>query len=444
MNWRGNSALKDGSDIGMDLTGGYYDAGDNVKFNFPMAFTVTNLAGSVIEFGEFMGPEKQNALDAIRWGTDYLFKATSVTGRVVAQVGDGLSDHNCWQRPEDMETLRTTFAANTTNPGSDLAAEIAAALASSSVAFQSVDGRYSRSLLDRAIKVFDFADKYRGSYNKVVSVGGSCPFYCSLNGYMDELVWGAAWLYRATKLKKYWDFALNNLNETLSPKGVNDTRKYALDYGWDAKQGGIVVLLSQFVMNDFNSGSPFVSTLADILVCSKLPDSPTKSVTFTPGGYLTNPGENLQFTTSSSLLLLIYAQYLQNFKRQVHCGYLVADASKFIQLAKGQADYILGKNPLGMSFMVGYGDKFPQRIHHRASSLPSIKVHPKLIKCKDGSPFYLTKNPNQNILTGALPGGPVNSDNFSDDRGNVQESEPMTYLNSIFVGVLAYFAGHPN
>ncbi|GLT41410.1 hypothetical protein SLA2020_154760 [Shorea laevis] len=253
---------------------------------------------------------------------------------------------------------------------------------------------------------------------------------------MDELVWGAAWLYRATKLKKYWDFALNNLNETLSPKGVNDTRKYALDYGWDAKQGGIVILLSQFVMKDFNSGSPFVSTLVDILVCSKLPDSPTKSVTFTP--------ENLQFTTSSSLLLLIYGQYLQNFKRQVHCGYLVADASKFIQVAKGQADYILGKNPLGMSFMIGYGDQFPQRIHHRASSLPSIKVHPKLIKCKDGSPFYLTKNPNQNILTGALPGGPVNSDNFSDDRGNVQESEPMTYLNSFFVGVLAYFTGHPN
>ena len=25
----------------VDLTGGYYDAGDNVKFGFPMAFTAT-------------------------------------------------------------------------------------------------------------------------------------------------------------------------------------------------------------------------------------------------------------------------------------------------------------------------------------------------------------------------------------------------------------------
>ena len=36
--WRANSALNDGADAGLDLTGGWYDAGDHVKFNFPMAF----------------------------------------------------------------------------------------------------------------------------------------------------------------------------------------------------------------------------------------------------------------------------------------------------------------------------------------------------------------------------------------------------------------------
>ncbi|CAN6236963.1 unnamed protein product [Urochloa humidicola] len=30
--WRGDSALSDGSADGADLAGGYYDAGDNVKF----------------------------------------------------------------------------------------------------------------------------------------------------------------------------------------------------------------------------------------------------------------------------------------------------------------------------------------------------------------------------------------------------------------------------
>ena len=68
------------------MTGGYCDAGDNVKFGFPMAFTTTMLSWSVIEFGKFMGEELQNAKDAIRWGTDYLLKATAVPGTVYVQV----------------------------------------------------------------------------------------------------------------------------------------------------------------------------------------------------------------------------------------------------------------------------------------------------------------------------------------------------------------------
>jgi endoglucanase len=50
----------------VDLVGGYYDAGDNIKFGFPMAFTTTMLAWSVVEFGDSMGDELQNAKAAIR------------------------------------------------------------------------------------------------------------------------------------------------------------------------------------------------------------------------------------------------------------------------------------------------------------------------------------------------------------------------------------------
>ncbi len=47
--WRGDSGLKDGSDQGIDLTGGWYDAGDHMKFGFPMASATTILAWGVIE-----------------------------------------------------------------------------------------------------------------------------------------------------------------------------------------------------------------------------------------------------------------------------------------------------------------------------------------------------------------------------------------------------------
>jgi len=138
----------------MDLVGGYYDAGDNVKFNFPMAYTTTMLAWSVVEFGELMGPDLQHALESIRWGTDYFLKATKRPNIVVAQVGDPISDHDCWERPEDMDTSRTTYYLSATRPGSEVSAEIAAALAASSIAFRNIDRGYSRILLARAKRVY--------------------------------------------------------------------------------------------------------------------------------------------------------------------------------------------------------------------------------------------------------------------------------------------------
>lgn len=87
LSWRSNSGLSDGWTYNTDLVGGYYDAGDNIKFGFPMAFTTTMLAWSVVEFGDDMPPnELRNALVAIRWATDYLLKTVSQPNRIFVQV----------------------------------------------------------------------------------------------------------------------------------------------------------------------------------------------------------------------------------------------------------------------------------------------------------------------------------------------------------------------
>lgn len=71
----------------MNLVGGYYDAGDNVKFGLPMAFSTTLLAWSVIEFGASMQNQIENAKAAIRWSADYLLKAATATpGTLYVQV----------------------------------------------------------------------------------------------------------------------------------------------------------------------------------------------------------------------------------------------------------------------------------------------------------------------------------------------------------------------
>jgi endoglucanase len=107
-----------------------------------------------------------------------------------------------------------------------------------------------------------------------------------------------------------------------------------------------------------------------------------------------------------------------------------------------QVDYILGVNPKGMSYMVNFGARWPQRIHHRASSLPSVAAHPAHIGCQEGfQSYFYSSGANPNVHTGAVVGGPDEHDEYPDDRADYARSEPTTYTNAPLVGCLAYLAG---
>ncbi|KAL6209530.1 hypothetical protein ACLB2K_020470 [Fragaria x ananassa] len=439
--WRANSGLSDGWTYNTDLTGGYYDAGDNVKFGFPMAFTTTMLAWSVIEFREFMPPnELRNAMVAIRWGTDYLLKTVSQQpNRIFVQVGDPIIDHNCWERPEDMDTARTVYAVDSPNPASDVAGETAAALAASSMAFRSSDPGYADTLLRNAMKAFEFADTYRGAYSDNANVReGVCPFYCDFDGYQDELLWSAAWLRRVTQDGGYLDYIQNNGKTLGAEDNINE-------FGWDNKHAGLNVLVSKEVLEGSMYNLESYKSSADSFMCTLIPESSSSHIEYTPAGLIYKPGgSNLQHVTSISFLLLVYANYLARTSQSLNCGNIDVSPTTLRAIAKKQVDYILGDNPMGLSYMVGYSDHYPQRIHHRGSSLPSIKDHPQPIACKEGSVYFNSSNPNPNVLVGALVGGPGEDDVYDDDRADFRKSEPTTYINAPFVGVLAYFVANPN
>ncbi|XP_028767121.1 LOW QUALITY PROTEIN: endoglucanase 8-like [Neltuma alba] len=437
LRWRRDSALHDGVTAGVDLTGGYYDAGDNIKFGFPMAFTTTMLSWSIIDFGRTMGPELGNAVKAVRWGTDYLLKATARPGVVFVQVGDPYSDHNCWERPEDMDTLRTAYKIDGAHPGSDVAGETAAALAAASIVFRSRDPAYSRLLLNRAVRVFQFADTHRGAYSNSLR-RAVCPFYCDVNGYQDELLWGAAWLHKASRRRQYREYIVKNEVVLRAGDTINE-------FGWDNKHAGINVLVSKEVLMGRAEYFESFKRNADGFICSVLPGISHAQVQYSPGGLIFKAGgSNMQHVTSLSFLLLAYSNYLSHANKVVPCGDTTATPALLKRLAQRQVDYILGDNPLGMSYMVGYGARYPQRIHHRGSSLPSVAAHPAHIGCKAGSRYFLSPNPNPNILVGAVVGGPNNNtDAFPDSRPFFQESEPTTYINAPLVGLLGFFAAHP-
>ncbi|KAK9074551.1 hypothetical protein SSX86_007149 [Deinandra increscens subsp. villosa] len=409
--WRSHSALHDGDPAGVDLTGGYYDAGDNVKFGFPMAFTTTMLAWSVIDFGRLMGAELRKCRDPI-------------------------SDHNCWERPEDMDTLRTVYKVDRNHPGSEVAGETAAALAAASIVFRSRDPAYSRILLDRAVKVFRFADTYRGAYSDYLK-DGVCPFYCDNNGYEDELLWAAVWLQKASKRRQYREYIVRNKVILRAGDTINE-------FGWDNKHAGINVLISKEVLMGKSPELKSFQNNADSFICSLLPGTAHLEVQYSPGGLIFKAGgSNMQHVTSLSFLLLAYSNYLSHANRNVPCGDSTASPALLKSLARRQVNYILGDNPMEMSYMVGYGPRYPQRIHHRGSSLPSVRVHPAHIGCQAGSQYFFSPDPNPNVLVGAVVGGPNTTDAFPDSRPFFQETEPTTYINAPLVGLLGYFAAHP-
>ena len=75
--WRKDSFTNDGEHEGVDLSGGYFDAGDYMKFNFPQAAMLTVLAWGMAEFsdGYKYAGSYNDGLETIKWGTDYLLKS---------------------------------------------------------------------------------------------------------------------------------------------------------------------------------------------------------------------------------------------------------------------------------------------------------------------------------------------------------------------------------
>ncbi|KAF3660776.1 Endoglucanase 15 [Capsicum annuum] len=437
--WRGDSALKDGKHEGIDLTGGYYDAGDNVKFGFPMAFTITMLAWSVTEFRHYLNSQNElkNVLNTIKWGTDYFIKAHKEPYVLYGEIGEGNSDHQCWQRPEDMTTPRTAYKIDERQPGADLAGETAAALAAAAIAFKGLNSHYSNQLLTHAKKLFDFAIKFPGVYQTSMPVAGK--FYGS-SGYEDELLWAAVWLLKATKNQKYRNYI--NAKAT-SSGGTGGTRP---TLSWDDKYVGAQLLIAKMLLKKKFAGNGSISLNeykknAEAFICNCIQKG-NNNIKKTNGGLLWwQPWNNLQYVTTATFVIASYADTLSATKNYLQCTSGNVKPWELITFVKSQVDYILGKNPKKMSYMVGFGTNYPQKVHHRGASIVSIKKDKTPVRCQEGFTLWFNKNaPNPNVIDGAIVGGPDINDYYNDTRGNFQQGEAATANTAPLVGVLARLA----
>ncbi|XP_065862446.1 endoglucanase 11-like [Euphorbia lathyris] len=434
--WRHHSGLTDGLEQGVDLVGGYYDAGDNVKFGLPMAFTVTMLSWSLIEYGDEIAHagEYEHALQAIKWGTDYFIKAHTHPNVLWVQVGDGYTDHYCWQRAEDMTTSRQGYKVDENNPGSDVVGETAAAMAAASIVFRKTNPHYSHLLLHHAKQLMEFGDKWRGKYDE--SVREVKGYYTSESGYMDELLWGALWLYKATDNEVYLKYVLDN---GFAFGGIT----WAItEFSWDVKFPALQLLIASMqleeeVDREHKHTVEQYRSKGEFYICACLNKNNETNVDRTPGGLLyIRQWNNMQYVSTAAFLLIFYSDYLRSTDQRLKCDRGTINPEEITRFAKSQVDYILGDNPMGMSYLVGYGKKYPERVHHRGASIESYKGNMGFIGCTQGYDiWYSRQDPNPNVVVGALVGGPNEKDEFVDERGNYVQTEACTYNTAPLVGV---------
>jgi hypothetical protein len=164
-----------------------------------------------------------------------------------------------------------------------------------------------------------------------------------------------------------------------------------------------------------------------------------------PGGMIyVRQWNNMQYVTSAAFLLSAYSGYLSSpagaeSPAAASCaGGGAASAGEVFAAARSQVDYVLGSNPRGMSYLVGYGARFPARVHHRAASIVPYKHSKEFIGCAQGfDDWFIRKGANPNVVVGAIVGGPDRRDRFRDHRENYMQTEACTYNTAPMVGMFA-------
>ena len=403
----------------VDVSGGFHDAGDHVKFGMPEAYSGSTLGWGYYEFKDQYKATGQDthAKTILRYFNDYFMKCTFLnsSGKAIAfcyQVGDGDVDHAYWQAPEKDTMFRRAWFATDALPSTDCVAATAASLAVNYFNFKDEDPTYAEKSLKYAKALFEFAERCS---NKAVNNDGPKSYYGS-SKWQDDYCWAASWLYLATKDDHYLAEAFKYF-DYYAPS--------CWTHCWNDVWAGTACILAE--INDLYdkdtqvfedqykkaSGKNQYETIDFWSQVAKLVDNWMNGLTAkkTSGGYaFLDRWGSARYNTATQFVATVYDK---------HHG---DKASKYSEWAKSQMNYLLGNNPLNRNYIVGYNSVSAKYPHHRASSGFS--------RCEE-------TGPQKYVLYGALVGGPDGSDQHIDITSDYIYNEVTIDYNAAFVGACA-------
>jgi endoglucanase len=388
----------------VDVEGGWYDAGDYLKFTHTTAYG----AAVLLAAQRALGPAAPPTLDAeAQFGVDWLHKAwDESSGTLYLQVGIGsgndagtfTGDHDLWRLPQDDDSdtshadryataHRPVFRA--AEPGTKISPNLAGRVSAAFALAAQVDAARDPA---EALAEFRAATSV---YARAATADPPAPLVTALpNAFYPESTWHDDMEFGAAEIA----LAAQKLGRP-SAAYLSDAATFARGY-LDGETGDTFNLYdtsalahADLIQALAHAGRPsglavtVTSLVADLKRQVRAGAARATSDVFGAGGDYTT------FDVDSHTFGLLAAEALY---RQAS-----GDAS-FAGMATRQRNWLLGANAWGTSFMIGEGTTFPRCPQHQVSNLRAGVT--------GGSP----------VLTGAVVNGPNNPGEFSGGLGSYQ------------------------
>lgn len=367
-----------GCNYSLDVSGGWYDAGDFGKYVVNGGISVwtllnqyeraVHLGGAPAEFGDgkLSIPESKNKvpdlLDEARWEIEFLMKMQVPAGKPKA----GMAHHKI----HDVEWSgigaaphEDKLARHLRPPSTAATLNLAAVGAQCARIWKTIDPAFSAKCLAASERAWNAAKANPAIYAPASDKVGGGPY--DDQDVSDEFYWAAAELFITTGKPEYRDLVTHSKHFTRLPEGLNGAGGATSSMSWQAT-GALGTISLAIVPNGLDKGQ--VGALRTQIVHAAdgylaIADKQGYGVPLSGGAGGKYPwGSNSLVLNNGIILALAYdltkkPQYLNG----------VVDA----------IDYVLGRNPLAKSYVTGYGDNPLENPHHRFWAHQANAKYPK-------------------------------------------------------------------
>ncbi|MGH2879776.1 MAG: glycoside hydrolase family 9 protein [Solirubrobacteraceae bacterium] len=376
----------------VDASGGWFDAGDYLKFVETASFADAGLLFALRSFPAGVPAAAALGREA-RFGTDWLLKMWDQNSRVLyyqVGIGDGnggsiLGDHDLWRLPQAddarnprpgsptyFESYRPVFAANA--PGApispNLAGRMAAAFGLCAQVYAAEDPAYAARCLVAGQTIYDLADTT--SHAQLLSA--SPHAYYNETEWRDDMEFGAAELYLATQ-QALAAGATAGLAHTDLAYYLQQAGIWANAY-IEARASG------QDSLNVYDVSSLADYDLVRILrtpTAAQLEARPGVEVPTDVASLIKDRGDQLRlaqrlarrepFGLANPATNLDTVAHALGYAVQARMFGEMTGSRTFAAFSQSQLNWVLGANAWGSSFVVGYGNVFP---HCLAAQIPNL------------------------------------------------------------------------